>query len=64
VACPIYDKQIQHELMDMLQIQWADNTKARLINSQPVNQYRKALKGEKSIRSQFAIYSYFKDLLS
>jgi len=64
VACPIRDQHVQRELMDMLQMQWADNTKARLINSTPINQYRLPKPGEKSVRSQVDTYQYFKNLLS
>jgi len=63
VGCPVYDKRIRKELMDMMEIQWADNVKARLINSSPVNQYKKAAHGEKPIRSQFELYHYFNKLL-
>jgi polyphosphate kinase len=59
VAAPIYDRKLQKEMWDMLQIQLSDNVKARLINSTPVNQYRKT-EDEKIIRSQFATYDYLK----
>lgn len=56
VACPIYDESIKKELWDMLQIQLADNTKARLLGKGRPNIYRKT-KGPK-VRSQEAIYDY------
>ena len=59
-ATPIYDKKLQQELMDMLQLQLHDNVKARLVNSVPVNQYQKTGSKEK-LRSQFAIYEYLKN---
>lgn len=55
VAVPIYDKKIQQQLRKMMEIQWEDNTKARVINSIQDNQYRKRLTGEK-IRAQYKIY--------
>ena len=62
VACPIYDRQIQKEILFMLQTQLHDNVKARLINSDPINQYRLPAPGEKPMRSQFYLYDYFKKL--
>jgi len=57
VACPIYDKKIQKELWDMLQIQLSDNTKARILGGDgSPNRYRKN-KG-KPVRSQVKIYEY------
>jgi polyphosphate kinase len=58
-ATPVYDPALQKELMEMLQMQLRDNVKARLVNSQPVNQYQKTESKEK-LRSQFAIYDYLK----
>jgi len=59
-ATPVYDPALQKELMEMLQMQLRDNVKARLVNSQPVNQYQKTESKEK-LRSQFAIYDYLKN---
>jgi len=59
VSTPIYDKEIQKELMTMIQIQLRDNCKARIIGRENVNQYRKLNPGEKT-RSQFEIYDYFR----
>ena len=58
VACPINDKELQKELMDMLQIQLADNVKARDLASKTINEYAKISK--KKIHSQNEIYKYFK----
>ena len=58
-ATPVYDKKLQKELMDILQLELKDNVKARLVNSIPVNQYQKTGSKEK-LRSQYAIYEYFK----
>ena len=61
VACPIYDKKIQKEIKNMLDIQLKDNTKARLLSYNRYNHYKTA-PGKKSIRSQFEIYNYLKSL--
>ena len=63
VACPILDPGIQKELRDMLEIQWRDNLKARLVNADPINKYRKTGSKEK-VRAQVEIYGYFKNKLS
>lgn len=59
VACPVFDKEIQKELMDMLQIQLRDNCQARLLGKENLNEYRKTADKEMH-RSQFEIYDYFK----
>ncbi len=60
VVTPVYDKQMQEEIMDMFNIQWADNVKARLVNVEPINQYRKT-DSSKPVRSQIEIYKYLKE---
>jgi polyphosphate kinase len=60
-ACPIYDKKLQAEIMDILQIQMDDNVKARLVNVKDNNSYRKT-DTETPIRSQLEIYKYLKKL--
>ncbi|MFH1159799.1 MAG: polyphosphate kinase 1 [bacterium] len=59
VACPIYDKAIQKEIWEMLQIQLADNTKARILGKGKPNQYRKTTGSP--VRSQERIYEYLKE---
>ena len=39
VACPIYDKTVQREIKDMIELQLKDNVKARVINSVQDNNY-------------------------
>lgn len=60
VACPIFDANIKSEIIDILNIQFSDNVRARRIDSQLSNKY-KANKGEKRVRSQEEIYNYLKD---
>ncbi|MFZ4706778.1 MAG: polyphosphate kinase 1 [Bacteroidales bacterium] len=62
VACPIYDREIQKELLTMLQIQLKDNTKARRISNKQPNLYRVDSRTLK-IRSQEETYRYFKNKL-
>jgi polyphosphate kinase len=62
VACPILDKGIQQELMDMMQIQLQDNTQARYLRRSDMNEYRKT-EDSTPHRAQFEIYDYFKAML-
>lgn len=60
VTAPIKDKSIQKELLDMLNIQLSDNCKARLLNTEVVNQYKPRDNSDKKVRSQIEIYDYLK----
>ncbi len=60
VACPIYDITLQKELHDIFDLQWKDNTKARLHNGAQSHQYKKKGRGQKSTREQEDIYNYLK----
>jgi len=62
VACPIYDKDIQKEIRDMIEIQLKDNVKSRIINEEQDNQYFDDKRKEK-IRSQVSLYEYYKKKL-
>lgn len=60
VACPIYNENLQQEIMDILQIQLTDNVKSRYVNLAPNNQYKKKVEKERLVRSQVTIYDYLK----
>ena len=62
VACPIYDKDLQQELLDTFLISWNDNVKARLVNTKAQNSFVPT-QGE-AVRSQWATYAYFKEKLT
>ena len=57
VACPIFEKPIQQELKDILQIQLKDNIKARILDNELANQYVNP-RNTKKIRSQVETYNY------
>ena len=57
VTCPVYDKKIQNELKEFLKIQWEDNVKARLLNSNQDNQFRKR-DSFKKLRAQWILYDF------
>jgi polyphosphate kinase len=59
VACPILNPKIKSELKKILDMQWKDNSKARIMNADQSNIYKKA-RGN-SHRSQFETYQYLKD---
>ena len=60
VSCPIYDTELQNQILDTFNISWSDNVKSRFQNKPNEINLRK--KNIKSIRSQFETYRYFKNL--
>lgn len=60
---PIYDNRIRKQLIDYFEIQWRDNTKARILDHDLTNQYRKKGPGEAPCRSQCEIEDYLRDLV-
>ena len=63
IAFPVYDEEIQSELREIISIQWNDNTKARIINAQQNNRYRKSQSVTK-VRAQFEIFDYLRSRVS
>ncbi|MDX1470361.1 MAG: polyphosphate kinase 1 [Flavobacteriaceae bacterium] len=61
VTCPIYDEGIKQELLDIYDICWNDNVKARILNENQNNEYRR--NDKEKIRAQFATYDYYKTKL-
>ena len=59
VTAPIYDKYIQKELWDYVDIQLKDNSKARIIDKKHTNKYRENKKS--TYRAQVEIYDYLKN---
>ena len=57
VTCPILDENIKKVVKTVLQIQLADNVKARLLDNELSNKYIRNT-GHKKIRSQVEIYNY------
>ncbi len=64
VAIPIYDERLRQEIKDLLDIQWSDNRKARIINPEQDNRYRQPVEGEPVRRSQVDYYNYLSKLLN
>jgi polyphosphate kinase len=58
VSVPIVDTTIKEELYDILQLQLSENVKARLLDNDQENRYKKRSKDELEVRSQVEIYKY------
>ncbi len=65
VACPIIDKEIKNELLDILDIQMNDNVKARVLDNEQSNILVQK-EGKTKVRSQIETYNYLyqKSILS
>jgi polyphosphate kinase len=59
VACPVFDPELQKELRTIFEIQWSDNYKARIINHEQDNPYRR--NGHGTVHSQMALYRYYEE---
>ncbi len=60
VTAPIYDEKLKHQLLSILDLQFKDNYKARIINANQNNKY--VPRGNRrSVRSQQAVYSLIKE---
>ncbi len=57
VTCPIYDDVIKQELLDVFDICWNDNVKARILDEFQENKYKRNDKPK--VRAQFATYDYY-----
>ncbi len=62
VACPVYNKEIQDELKEMLNIQLKDNSKARILSPGLLNEYNLGEEDDEHIyRAQEDYYKYIKN---
>jgi len=59
VTCPIFDDNIKKELRNLLEIQFSDNVKARIINDIQDNQY--LINDAPPVYSQMVLYEYYKN---
>ncbi|MBK9638294.1 MAG: polyphosphate kinase 1 [Bacteroidetes bacterium] len=57
VGVPIYDKILQQQLLDIMELQWSDNSKARYIDVSQSNRYKR-IDLKNKVRAQDAIYKY------
>lgn len=56
VTCPIYDETLKARIINIIDLHFKDNTKARIIDAEQTNQYVK--RPGKKFRSQHAIYDF------
>ncbi|MDN2662496.1 polyphosphate kinase 1 [Psychromonas sp. 14N.309.X.WAT.B.A12] len=62
VGCPIYCPKVQKTIIDIINIQLADNCKARILNTDQSNEYLTPKKGDEPLRSQMVIYDYLQKI--
>lgn len=58
VTCPIYDEKIKKELIDIFDIGWKGNVKARYQSEKLDNKYKVRKGNEPIFRAQFETYNY------
>lgn len=58
VLCPVRDEQAQRTIQDILDIQWHDNVKARILDRKQTNAKVSRRRKSAAIRSQEAIHTY------
>jgi polyphosphate kinase len=58
VAVPIYNPDLFNELITILNIQWADHVKARVLNAEGNNSYRVSQGTDAPRHAQLDIYHY------
>jgi polyphosphate kinase len=57
-TCPIYNKTMANELLDIFSIQWKDNCRNRILDKEMYNHYVTKGNNEVEIRSQHKIHEY------
>ncbi|MBN2519201.1 MAG: polyphosphate kinase 1 [Bacteroidales bacterium] len=62
-SVPLYDPEIKKEIMDIVNIQLKDNTKARMINKLQNNKYVTKGRSRKKFDSQIETYKYYQNKL-
>ena len=64
VVTPVYDQLIRLELRRIMDMQWRDNERARVICEGKLNSYRETKPRDGHFRAQLDIYNYFKAQLA
>lgn len=60
VAFPIKDERLHEELLQLLEIQWNDRTKARVLDARQANGKRRAMRGMRNGNAQRDTYTYLR----
>lgn len=63
VTCPIYDETIKKQIIDIFEIGWKGNVKARIHSEKFENKYKKRDVDEPIFRAQHETYNYYKEHL-
>ena len=58
LLAPLLDQNISNQVLDIMNMQWNDNQKARIISEDQSNKFREP-KDDTIIRSQDDIYDYY-----
>ena len=58
VLCPVFDREAQRMIQNILDQQWHDNVKARVLDQNQINQYVPRAPRTARIRSQESIHEY------
>ncbi|MCM2680172.1 polyphosphate kinase 1 [Echinimonas agarilytica] len=61
VGCPIYDETHKKTILGIMELQWSDRAKARVIDKEQTNPYNPR-GNRKKIRSQIVIHDYLKSI--
>ncbi len=56
---PVYDKKLKAQLIKYFDLQWSDNVKARVLDTDLTNTYRRD--GKKPVRAQYEIENYLRE---
>ncbi|MDB5196027.1 MAG: polyphosphate kinase [Flaviaesturariibacter sp.] len=62
-SCPVLDDRIKKELKDIINIQLQDNVKARLLDNELTNEYKRSNE-QSSVRSQVETYNYLQQQIT
>lgn len=57
---PIYNEQLKHKILELINIQWNDNVKARIIDTTQANNYHLSDSIDMVVRTQVETYFYLK----
>ena len=64
VITPVEDPLLRLELRRIMDMQWRDNQKARIISEEKLNEYRKVTEEEPKFRAQTDTYAYYQRRLA
>lgn len=56
---PVLNMEIRQQFIDLMELQWQDNTKARVFDADQKNEFRKVKEGQRKLRSQISARDYF-----